>query len=221
MSTTETIAAVPDPAVRRRWLVSRIVFAIGVTFLVILSAGIVLTAYVNVNLTGVAHALIPIGEQPPFWTYPLLAYLLYFVLPTMLFLLLLLPEALTWRNPRRIVVFRRFKTKARNHALRRIATRQLARFGHVFTLADQQIHRSWFVRVPALFGQLSFLHFRPRTVTSDRRLRALTGILGQRARLNLNWLVSARKIFPIRSSDDYWQACVGTLLDQADLKRNL
>jgi hypothetical protein len=33
----------------------------------------------------------------------------------------------------------------------------------------------------------------------------------------VNWLVSYRKIFPIESSDDYWQACVGTLLEHADV----
>jgi hypothetical protein len=139
------------------------------------------------------------------------------ILPRLLFLPLLLPGALTWRDPRRIVVFRRFKTRERNRALRHIATRHLGRYGHVFTLADQEIHRSWFVRIPALFGQLSFLHFRPHNVTSERRLAALKQLLGRRAWLNLNWLVDLRKIFPIRLSDDYWQACVKALLDDADV----
>ena len=217
LSATEPGAAAPDAAVRRRWIVSRIVFGIGVGFLIVLSAGILLLAFVNMGVQGFAHNLIPIGEEPPFWTYPLLAYIGYFVLPAIVFLPILLPEALSWRDPRQIVVFRRFNTKEKNRALRRIATRHLGRFGHVFTLADRQIHRSWFVRIPALFGQLSFLHFRPRRVTTGRRLAALERLLNHRARLNLNWLVSFRKIFPIQSSDDYWRACVNALLEHADL----
>ena len=35
-------------------------------------------------------------------------------------------------------------------------------------------------------------------------------------RLNGNWLVSYRKLFAIRSSDEYWRACVDSLLEPSD-----
>ena len=159
----------------------------------------------------------PGTEEKPYWIYPLTVYVAYFVLPVLIFLPILLPLALTWKRPRRIVVFRRFNTPIEAKRLRKIATRHLGRAGHVFTLADSQIRRSLFARIPALFGQLSFLHFRPRRVQNDRGLKQLAQLLDQRWRLNLNWLVSYRKIFPIATSDEYWQRAVGSLLEKAEL----
>ena len=209
-------SAALDTASRRRWLVSRLVFGVGIAGVVIITFGL----YFIFNfdpLGGLLRELLPIRELPPWWAYPVLIYVGYFALPTVVFLPVLLPAAVTWRDPRRIVVFRRFNTRRESRALRRIATRHFGRFGHVFTLADQRIRRSWFVRIPALFGQLSLLHFRPRRVVNERRLARLIRLLEQRWRLNVNWLVSYRKIFPIESSDAYWQACVGTLLERADV----
>ncbi len=209
-------SAAPDAAIQRRWLVSRIVFGVGIFFVVMITLGL----WVNFEfdpLGGVIRELLPVGETPPGWAYPVLIYVGYFALPAIVFLPVLLPAAVTWRDPRRVIVFRRFNTPRESRALRRIATRHFGRFGHVFTLADQRIRRSWFVRIPAVFGQLSLLHFRPRRVVTGRRLARLTRLLEQRWRLNVNWLVSYRKIFPIESSDDYWQACVGTLLEHADV----
>jgi hypothetical protein len=149
--------------------------------------------------------------------YPVVVYLTYFVLPVVVSLPILLTLALTWKNPRRIVVFRRFNTPLEARRLRRIAARHLGRVGHVFTLADSQIRRSLFVRIPAFLGQLSFLQFRPRRVHDDRGLTRLERLLDQRWRLNINWLVSFRKIFPIATSDEYWQRSVGILLEKADM----
>ena len=35
--------------------------------------------------------------------------------------------------------------------------------------------------------------------------------------LNINWMVSAQKIFPIKSDDLHWQECVSVLLEDASL----
>jgi hypothetical protein len=86
-----------------------------------------------------------------------------------------------------------------------------------FTLADTRIHLSWTVRIPLFLGQLSFIHFRPRTVRDAGRLKLLGRLLGQRVRLNVNWPVSYRKLFAVRSSDEYWRACVDSLLEHSDL----
>jgi hypothetical protein len=139
-----------------------------------------------------------------------------YVLPVIISLPILWPWAAHWREPRRIVAFRRFHV-VENRQLRKLLTRYLAPYGHVFTLADTSIHLSWTVRIPLLLGQLSFIHFRPRSVRDAGRLKLLGRLLGQRVRLNVNWLVSYRKLFAIRSSDEYWRACVDSLLERSDL----
>ena len=199
----------PDRAALRRWMVSRILFVVGIAFLVVLGAGLIVSALFS--------AVFPLGGETPLVAYVLLYYIAYAAGPAFVFLPVLVPFALTWRHPRRIVIFRRFNTAAESGVLRSIATRDLSRYGHVFTLADGQIRRSWLIRVPALLGQIGLLHFRPRRIDSDRRLEALRRSLKRVWRLNLNWLVSARKIFPVRSSDSHWQACVALLLEQADV----
>jgi hypothetical protein len=190
---------------------------VGVLFLALLSAGLIFYSLVYVSVEGLALAIFPASEAMPLLVYPVLIYVAYFVVPACVFLPILIPLALTWHAPDRIVVFRRFNTRAENRALRRLATRHLARFGHVFTLADSQIRRSWLVRVPLLLGQLNLLNFRPRRVVDERGLTRLRSLLTQQWRLNLNWLVSFRKIFPVQSSDACWQSCVATLLDGADV----
>ena len=213
----------PDPSIQRRWIASRIVFFVGVVLLVVLSLGLIATAFLSWWGEGFGRGLSeglgidPGVETTPLWVYPLTVYVAYFVLPVVIFLPVLLPLALTWKNPRRIVVFRRFNTPLEAKRLRRLAARHLGRVGHVFTLADSQIQRSLIVRIPALLGQLSFLHFRPRRVHDDRGLTRLERLLDQRWRLNINWLVSYRKIFPTATSDEYWQRSVGVLLEKAEL----
>ena len=150
------------------------------------------------------------------WTYFGAALVSGFVLPVIISLPILWPWASHWREPRRIVAFRRFHI-AENRKLSKLLTRYLAPYGHVFTLADTRIHLSWTVRIPLFLGQLSFIHFRPRTVRDAGRLKLLGRLLGQRVRLNLNWLVSYRKLFEIRLSDEYWRACVDSLLERSDL----
>jgi hypothetical protein len=194
-------------------MASRVVFFVGVVLLVVLSFGLVGTAFVSWWGMGFG----PRVETTPLWVYPVIVYVAYFILPVLIFLPILLPLALTWKNPRRIVVFRRFNTPLEAKRLRRIAARHLGRVGHVFTLADSQIHRSLFVRIPPLLGQLSFLHFRPRRVHDNRGLARLERLLDQYWRLNINWLVSYRKIFPTATSDEYWRRSVGVLLEKAEL----
>jgi hypothetical protein len=150
------------------------------------------------------------------WAYFGAALVSGFVLPLIISLPILWPWASSWREPRRIVAFRRFHI-AENRKLSKLLTRYLAPYGHVFTLADTRIHLSWTVRIPLFLGQLSFIHFRPRTVSDAGRLKLLGRLLGQRVRLNVNWLVSYRKLFAIRSSDEYWRACVDSLLERSDL----
>ena len=212
-----------DAQTQRRWIASRSVFFVGVVLLIVLSLALVWAALTFRIAEGLGHTFVaafgldPGVEETPFWVYPLTVYVTYFVLPVVIFLPILLPLALSWKTPRRVVVFRRFNTPNEAKRLRKIAARHFGRVGHVFTLADSQIRRSLFVRIPGLLGQLSFLHFRPRRIHDARGLTGLEHLLDQRWRLNINWLVSYGKIFPTATSDEYWQRVVSALLDKADL----
>jgi len=210
-----------NPTTDHRWIVSRVAFFLGIGLMVLVYMGILVTAFIRWLAEGVAVGLFgAIGldvHQNPQWLYPLLAYVGCFALPVIAFLPVLAALALTWKSPHRIVVFRRFHTRYESRVLRRIAAQFFGRFGHVFTLADSQIHQRLWLRIPVVLGQLSFLQFHLQTVHSERGLGRLRRLLGRRWRLNLNWMVSFRKIFPVVSSDEFWQPCVEALLENADL----
>ncbi len=157
------------------------------------------------------------GGHPGAWLYPLLFYAALFVLPILYSLPLLLLVALRWHNPARIIVFRRFNLAFENSVVRRVLAQHLAPMGHVFTLADSKIHTPWSVRVPLILGQLGFVHFRPRKIVDAEGLKKLRNRLKQIWFLNINWMVSYQKIFPIKSDDGHWQDCVNLLLEEANL----
>jgi hypothetical protein len=160
-------------------------------------------------------SLSSLAEAGSGWAYFGVAHLSGYVLPVIISLPILWPWASHWQEPRRVAAFRRFHI-AESRKLSQLLTRYLAPYGHVFTLADRRIHLSWTVQIPLFLWQLSFIHFRPRTVRDAGRLKLLGRLLGQRVRLNGNWLVSYRKLFAIRSSDEYWRACVDSLLEPSD-----
>jgi hypothetical protein len=191
---------------RHHWIAAR-------CFLVLLGALLPFTLLAILIFGASLAWLAEVGSR---WAYFGAAFVSGFVLPVIISLPILWPWASHWREPRRIVAFRRFHI-AENRKLSKLLTRYFAPYGHVFTLADTRIHLSWTVRIPLFLGQLSFVHFRPRTVRDRGRLKLLSRLLGQRVRLNVNWLVSYRKLFAIRSSDEYWRACVDLLLERSDL----
>lgn len=137
--------------------------------------------------------------------------------PWLMTLPLVIPVALGWRDPARILVFRRFHRRRENAALRHIVVGHLARFGHVLTLADTRVKTPWYVRFPVLLGQSTFMHFRPRRVRRAQDLDRLDALLCERRWLNVNWLLSIRKIFPVACSDELWQRCIARLLPTATL----
>jgi hypothetical protein len=192
--------------VRHRWIAARCFLGLLGVLLPCTLLGMLLF---GANLGGLAQ----VGSG---WAYFGAALVSGFVLPVIMCLPILLPWASRWHEPRRIIAFRRFHI-AENRKLSKLLTRYLAPYGHVFTLADTRIHLSWTVRIPLFLGQLSFIHFRPRTVRDEGRLRVLVRLLEHRVRLNVNWLVSYGKLFAIRSSDEYWRACVDSLLKRSDL----
>ena len=221
-------------SVRRRRLISTVVLVVLGLLLAGSATLVVLAAWALVVVQALGHAfglviatllLAPFGGAPydtelpgvNAWLLPIVGYVAFFVVPLLGALPIVLPTALRWRDPKRIVVFRRFNAAYENRQLRRIVSRHLAVFGHLFTLADREIHIPLGVRIPVLLGQLGFTHFRPIVVRDAAGLARLKAVLQRRWRLNVNWLVSRRKIFAVRSADAQWQACVQTLLDGADL----
>lgn len=196
-----------------RWLASKcLIVVIG---LLLVQVGVL--SATGGFLAGFLSTLGSSPSNPMLYLYPLVGYFAIFLLPVLLSLPLWLPLAWSWREPRRFVVFRRFNLGKDGAALQRVLTDNFSRFGHVFTLADAAIRVPWTVRIPVILGQLAFVNFRPRTVDSANHVQQLRRLLQQRQWLNVNWMVSWRKIFPIRSSDEYWQTCVTTLIEGADL----
>jgi HEAT repeat protein len=209
---------------RRQWLAARaylILLACLTIFFASLSVGWgLLSSALSLSLLSTRGTpgpaiLVPITWAP--WAPLLLGYSTFFILPVLSSMPVLLPWAACWRTPRCIIVFRRFNVAHLNGPLKRILTRYFAPLGHVFTLADKAIRIPWSVRVPLILGQLSFLHFRPRRVNKPVHLARLLRQINETVWLNVNWLVSYRKVFAIRSSDELWRDCVDGLLGRADL----
>jgi len=97
----------------------------------------------------------------------------YLFLPAFIGGLIALPMALLWRNPKRILVLRRFHQDDSSRALKLFLYRYVSPFGHIYTLADNDIKISWHIRFPVIITQLAFLHFRRQFI------RTKLGLAGQ------------------------------------------
>src|SRR5271168_477384 len=119
-----------DRPTRRRFVVSRVVFVCGLLLFAGILLGIATAAFITwlgENLAaGLGTAVGLQSEANPQWTYPLAALISVFILPIVLFAPILVPLAVSWKNPRRIVVFRRFHDRQENRALQTIARRHLS-----------------------------------------------------------------------------------------------
>ena len=83
----------------------------------------------------------------------------FYTLPVLISAPLILPGVLAWRTPARIIVLRRFGRRDLSRSLRRVIRRDVAGFGHVYTLGDPHIRVRWFIRFPFLVGHLAFFTF--------------------------------------------------------------
>jgi len=144
------------------------------------------------------------------------AYVVFFVLPLLLLLPVVLFLAARWKYPPRIVVFRPFN-EAYDRRLTRILSKSVSRYGHVFTLADKHIATPWSVRVPLFLGQIGFAHFSVPMVRVAADIARLAQKLSRRGAVTVGWLLSFRKVFPIRTADAVWEECVKAILGDADI----
>lgn len=156
-------------------------------------------------------------------------YALFFLIPALVAALLGLPVILRWRDPARILVLRPFNRPDSSRPLRQLIRREVAGYGHVYTLADVAIKVRWSVKVPVLAGQLGLFSFRFGTISEQQRLDRLSRSSTLFRRRNLNWLVGRSKVFAVRCADDMWQRSVRQmaaasdviLIDVTDLTGNL
>ncbi|MCZ6652609.1 MAG: hypothetical protein O7D91_06225 [Planctomycetota bacterium] len=140
----------------------------------------------------------------------------YLFLPGFVAAVCALPAALIWRRPQRYLVLRRFDDRAASRTLNRALNRHLAPAGHVYTLADQDIHVPWYIRFPLVFTQLIFLHFRQRRIRSRAGIDRLVAAMGVRWARNVNWVVARSKTFAIGCTDEHWQDLVTRLTGEVD-----
>ena len=144
-------------------------------------------------------------------------YLGLYVLPFIVALPVAAAIVLLWRDPPRILVLRPFNRRPLTRGLARLVYRDVARFGHVYTLADAELRVRWYVRVPFLLGQLALLSFRARTIRRTRQLERLQRATRRTWLRNINWCLSWRKFFAVASDDDHWQEVVDRLVREASV----
>lgn len=147
----------------------------------------------------------------------LFMYLAYFIIPFLVCAPIALLLSQHQKQAARILVFRKFNNKVSRKALSNIIHTGLSKYGHTFTLADTNFKVPWYVRIPFFQGQLSLFHFRQIMINTKKRLEAFKASIKQESWLNINWLLSADKIFAVRSSDECWQQTAGILLASSDI----
>jgi hypothetical protein len=151
----------------------------------------------------------------------------FYVLSLSYMLLLLVPPALTfplaaftawrWTRPTSILLLRPFHQGQASRALAKIARRDMGAMGHVYSLADGDIHVPWYVTLSTLVGQLSILSFGYREITRPRQLERLVRSIRRPWWRSVNWVVSWSKVFPISTTDSAWISVVRTLLERVDM----
>jgi hypothetical protein len=142
-------------------------------------------------------------------------YLLLFVLPFVVTLPIAAWMVMLWRDPPRVLVLRPFNRRPLTRGLARLVHRDVARFGHVYTLADAELRVRWYVQIPFLLGQLALLSFRARTIRSPPQLARLERAIGRTWLRNVNWCLSWRKVFAVATDDAHWQQVVEILARRA------
>jgi len=159
------------------------------------------------------------SEAPPY-VFPIVILLVYgtfFVIPFLLCLPLVLPLAIRQQNLARIVVLRKVNGRMCKKALPRVFRSQLDYYGHVYTLSDSKFRIKWWVRIPVFLGQFGLFHFRQRNIVKEQQLKFFRRKLNDYTWLNINWLLSRSKVFPVKTSDVIWKKTAAVLLDRNDL----
>ena len=147
----------------------------------------------------------------------LIFYLGYFFFPFLTASFFAIPFCMFWKRPLKIVVLRPFNRGVTTKPLRQFLRRNLARYGHIYTLADADIKIPFIVWIPIFIGQIGFLQFRLRTLREPKAVARLARVLERRFLRNLNWCMIWSRLFPVKTIDALWKECVEVLLRSVDV----
>ena len=159
-------------------------------------------------------------SQVPVYIYVvivLLVYGIFFVVPFLLCLPVVIPFAFKQKNISRIIIFRKFNDDLSKKSLRHIIRTDLSNYGHIFTLSDKNFKIKWYIKIPLFLGQMSFFHFRQKTISTKEDIVNLEKRLSTKLWLNVNWLLSFSKIFSVKTTDELWKETANTLLKETSL----
>jgi hypothetical protein len=137
------------------------------------------------------------------------------MLPFILTLPISSPIIALWQAPPRFLLLRPFNRHVLSRPLKRIARRELAPLGHIYTLSDADIHVPWYTRIPILLGQLALFSFRMHRIRNAKQIKGIERALGRTWLRNINWCMSFGKVFPLASSDACWREVVDCLLKRS------
>ncbi|MFC5139067.1 hypothetical protein ACFPK1_12565 [Actinomycetospora rhizophila] len=144
-------------------------------------------------------------------------YLWFFVFPGCVTAVLAAPLIIGWRAPARILVLRPFGRPDHSRPLRGLVRREVAGYGHTYTLADVAISVRWYIAIPVVLGQLAMLSFRQRRLRTPADLDDFVLTMTHRRRRNLNWAVARSKVFPVRCTDELWRVAVLRMIAASDV----
>lgn len=147
----------------------------------------------------------------------LLTYLGYFFLPSFLSLPFAIFVGNRWKYPGRFLLLRPFNRKNISRILKKIIRKEVAYWGHIYTLADMSIKIPLYIRIPIFIGQLAFFHFKMLTIKNEYHLKKLQSKMGNRWLRNINWCMSWNKIFPVRTVDEFWKTCILRMISDVDV----
>lgn len=219
------------------WVISVITSAIGVLFLSVVAYALIGTVYSLFDMfdlwlhprqlsldEAIGNAL---GKLWPFLL--VVVYVILYLLPFTLLLPFIAPIIALWQTPPRFLLLRPFNRALLSRPLKRLVRREVAPFGHVYTLSDADIKVPWYIRIPILLGQLALFSFRLRSIREKAQISRFVRAVDRTWLRNINWCMAFGKVFPVASTDEAWrevvdcllQRCDTVIIDVADLRQNV
>ena len=219
------------------WVISVITSAVGVLFLSVLAYALVGTAVTTFYRFELWLHPRELNLEESFgnaiaqvWPFLLgVLYVILYLLPFTLLLPVIGPIVALWQAPPRFLLLRPFNRALLSRPLKRLLRREVAPFGHVYTLSDADIKVRWYIRIPIVLGQLALFSFRLRRIRDRAQIPRFVRAVDRTWLRNINWCMAFGKVFPVASSDDAWrelvecllQRCDAVIIDVSDLRQNV
>ena len=219
------------------WVISVITSAVGVLFLSVLAYALIGTAAMLFDRFDLWLHPREFNLEESFgnaiaqvWPFVLgVVYVVLYLLPFTLLLPFIGPIVALWQTPPRFLLLRPFNRAVLSRPLKRLARREVAPFGHVYTLSDADIRVPWYIRIPVLLGQLALFSFHLRRIRDKAQIPRFVRAVDRTWLRNINWCMAFGKVFPVASSDEAWrelvecllQRCDAVIIDVSDLRQNV